>query len=238
MSFISAEDIGIQAVSHSRMKTHESCPRKAKYKFIDKLKEPGSPAMDRGLEIHKGLEEWCKFMLGREHDIDASTKIPSNGVYRTIREDLRALNKGQDKYKVEPELQVAFNKDWKIVDWFAPDTWMRVVFDFVAVSQCGNHMVLGDYKTGKVYDDHDDQADLYAVAGYYMGAASVDVKFYYVDQNTIQPYEYDRDELEALVAEIEARAEKVTSDRIFPTNPSWRCKYCHFRAENGGPCPH
>ena len=115
---------------------------------------------------------------------------------------------------------------------------MRVVFDFIGTSPDGNHMLLGDYKTGKVYDDHDLQADLYAVAGYIMGAASVDVKFYYIDQDMVQLYTYDREELEALTEVVEARALKVTSDRTYATNPSWKCKYCHFRKENGGPCVH
>ena len=238
MSFIKTEDIGIQAVSHSRMKTHEGCARKAKYKFIDKLKEPSNEAMDRGLEKHKELENWVNAVIGEP--FGGSGAIPRSGIYDRIRDHCAQdfWGKGSPKYDVKAEMQVAFNREWAMCDWFGPEAWMRVVFDAVGVSPCGNHIVLYDWKTGKVYDDHDEQANLYAVAGYYMGAASVDVKFFYLDQNIIQPYNYDREELEGLVKDIEARAEAVTSDRIFATNPSWRCKYCHFRRENGGPCAH
>lgn len=162
---------------------------------------------------------------------------PRGDVYDVIRGDISGFFK--DKYDVSPEAQVAFDKEWQVCDWFGANAWMRVVFDVVAKSKCGNHIFLGDYKSGKVYpEDHDQQADLYAVAGYYLGAASVDVAFYYLDAKQVQRYEYDREELESLVATVEARAEKVTSDRVFPTNPSWRCRYCHFRKENGGPCVH
>ena len=236
MSFIGESDVGIQAVSHSRMKTYESCPRKAKYKYIDKLKEPSNAAMDRGLQVHSNLEHWLLKRTGKEYEGDPV--LPREPVYSLIIEDIDGYMKGDPKYVMEAEKQVAFNKNWDVVGWFDTECWMRVVFDFIGSSPCGTHMVLGDYKTGKVYDDHDKQADLYAVAGYKMGARAVDVKFYYTDAGIVQPYTYDTDELEALVAEVEARADVVTSDRVFATNPSWRCKWCHFRRENGGPCAH
>lgn len=65
--FISVKDIGIQAVSHSRMKTHEGCPRKAMFKFIDKLKEPPNDAMERGLAMHQELENWLLAVKGEKY---------------------------------------------------------------------------------------------------------------------------------------------------------------------------
>ena len=234
MSFIDVKDLGIRAVSHSRMKTHEGCPRKAMYKFIDKLQEPGNDAMNRGLEVHKELENWLLCVNGKKYE--GTGTAPRGKVYDVIRGDVSDYSRY--RYEVNPEQQVAFDKEWNVCDWFGANAWMRVVFDLAATSPCKNHIFIGDYKTGKVYDDHDQQADLYAVAGYQMGAASVDVAFYYIDQNQVQRYTYDRDELEQLVSVVEARAAQVTEDRIFATNPSWRCKYCHFRKENGGPCVH
>jgi len=235
MSFISMEDVGITAVSHSRMKTHEGCPRKAKYKFIDKLKEPGNDAMNRGLEIHKQLEGWMvNGLKPKGGDYSDGVDIPRTGIYNRIRKDVARLKLGG--YSLQPELQAAYDKDWEPCSWFGPQAWMRVVYDYVATH--GTHHVLADYKTGKVYEDHDQQADLYALSAFKSGATAVDVVFYYIDQNTVQPYTYDPDELPALEEQVLARAEAVTSDRLYPTNFSWRCEYCHFRRENGGPCAH
>jgi hypothetical protein len=39
--------------SYSRLKVFESCPKKAEYAFIQRIKEPGNKAMDRGKDIHK-----------------------------------------------------------------------------------------------------------------------------------------------------------------------------------------
>ena len=238
MSFIKMEDVGIQAVSHSRMKTHEGCPRKAKYKFIDKMKEPGNEAMDRGLEVHKDYENWLIKFTGKE--CEGNGYLPNYAVSKQLEEDIKAVwhPEPDKRYDVQAEQQIAFTRNWELTSWFGQDAWMRVVLDYGAQSPDKAHMILGDYKTGKVYDDHDQQADLYALAGFKMGAERVDVKFYYCDQNLVQPYSYTIEELPGLVESVEARANIVTTDRNFPTNPSWKCRYCHFRRDNGGPCAH
>ena len=39
--------------SYSRLTCFEKCPKQAEFKFVKKIKEPGSAAMDRGKEVHK-----------------------------------------------------------------------------------------------------------------------------------------------------------------------------------------
>ena len=60
MSFASKIVRKITSWSFSRWNVYEECPAKAKYKFIDKLKEPGSAAMDRGTALHKQCEDFLK----------------------------------------------------------------------------------------------------------------------------------------------------------------------------------
>ena len=52
--------------SYSRLKVFESCPKKAEYAFIQRIKEPGNKAMDRGKDIHKMCEEYIR---GRYEEI-------------------------------------------------------------------------------------------------------------------------------------------------------------------------
>jgi CRISPR/Cas system-associated exonuclease Cas4 (RecB family) len=232
MTFIKMEDIGIQALSHSRMKTHEQCPRKAKYKFIDKLKEPSNEAMERGSTIHKELENWMIELLDKG---ESDVPIPSTGAYAAVQARVKELV--EEGYSISPESQVAFTREWEPCDWFAPNTWMRVVYDFVAVGP--DHVVVADYKTGKVYDDHEEQAKLYAMGCFHEhDVSSVEVVFYYLDQSSMQVYNYTRDDIYLLNVGILERANRVNMDRLFPTNPSYKCRWCHFRKENGGPCAH
>jgi CRISPR/Cas system-associated exonuclease Cas4 (RecB family) len=223
VSFIKMEDIGIQQLSHSRMKTHEQCPRKARYKFIDKLKEPSSEAMDRGSRVHKELEDWLAGELGT---LRSEVQVPTTGVYAAIRSKVAELI--ADGYDVSPERQAAFTVDWEPCPWFGPQVFMRVVYDWEAVKD--QHAVLCDYKTGKMYDDHEQQAKLYALGAFKEHKVNaVEVVFYYIDQCMMKVFKYTRDDEFGLQAGVMERANRVRMDRLFPTNPSWKCKYCHFR---------
>lgn len=219
----------IQQLSHSRMKTWEQCPRKAKYKFIDKLKEPGSEAMDRGLAVHKQIEEWIKG--------GCADKCPpaAAGRGRSIMGYISQANaNGAD---IHTELQVAVNADWKRTEWFGHDVYQRVVYDLLIIHE--DYAMVADHKTGKVYDDHEQQMELYAasVMSIY-GVDEVECVIFYLDQNHTQSCKYDSSNLDALKRRVDDRARVIMSDRTFATNPSYKCRWCHFRKENGGPCPH
>jgi len=247
-NFIDVKDIGINAVSHSRMKTHEGCPRKAMFKFVQKLKEPGNEAMNRGLAMHKELEDWVNLTLHNKHEEGDTVSIPRTKIYDKIRSDLAevmewAINRwgkmsNEREYLIFPEQQVAFDKEWLQCDWFGANAWMRVVYDLTAYSPDKKRWELWDYKSGKVYDDHDQQADLYALSAFKQGAEQVTVKFYYLDKDMVQPYHYDVSEVAGLLDTILSRAAAVTEDRTWATNPSWKCKWCHFQKAKGGPCVH
>ena len=46
--------------SYSRLSCFEKCPKQAEFKFVKRIKEPGSPAMDRGKDMHKLCEEYIR----------------------------------------------------------------------------------------------------------------------------------------------------------------------------------
>ena len=58
MSFDKLTEKKIKAWSFSRYDTYKQCPFKAKLRYIDKLKEPKSEAMERGSDIHKLCEDY------------------------------------------------------------------------------------------------------------------------------------------------------------------------------------
>ena len=51
--------------SYSRLSCFERCPKQAEFKFVKKIKEPGSPAMDRGKEIHGLCEDFIRGRLDK-----------------------------------------------------------------------------------------------------------------------------------------------------------------------------
>ena len=73
--------------SYSTWQTYNQCPRKAFYKKVRKLQEPGSPQMERGTQVHQlaqdyvegkadSLPEQAFFLAGTLDDVRANaTKL-------------------------------------------------------------------------------------------------------------------------------------------------------------------
>ena len=220
----------INAWSYSRWSTYDECPQRARFVYIDKLPEPGSQAMERGSQIHKTLERYVQ-------DSNAMCEIPHE--FGRLRGMARV-------YKVrgaKPEVQVAFNRAWQRVDWFSPDVYVRGIFDLVVVDN-GQAVVI-DYKTGKYRDSHEEQGELFALLAFlaYPATSSVRVEFWYVDAKPDERCRTERvykrvDWLDRLKEKWQRRGDEMTTAEDFPARPGQACRWCHFRAANGGQCRH
>lgn len=227
----------ISAWSYSRLATWRQCPFKAKLTMIDKLKEPTNDAMMRGANIHKKLEVYMKERGGR---------APKEaGPYKDM---LRTLKKDRHKYrKYATEMQVAFDREGRQVDWFARTVWLRGIFDLFILKSDTEALII-DYKTGKKRDEHVDQADMYAALFYLLykdvaaqlGAKDVlTVQFLYVDQDDTSATlnkTYSLEACELHWKRFEKMGDAMTSAVAFVAKQGPLCKWCHFRKDNGGPC--
>ncbi len=206
--------------SYSRYSVYKSCPFKAKCQYIDKIPTPSSPQMDRGNEIHKSLED---YVLGKS---------------KKLHPDVVFMKKRLNEYKsldAIPEEQVAYNRLWSNVDWFDKQTWLRVKVDLTYWD--GNIRKTIDYKTGKEYDSHRDQSDLYALSEFERTKAKdVDVEFIYLDIPKLVRYEYSRKEYPLLKKIWDARGEVITKDKVFKPKPGRHCSWCPFSNAKDGPC--
>lgn len=211
----------IQQWSFSRWKNYDTCPAKAKYLYVDKLKEPDGPAAERGRLIHKMAEDY------------------TNGVIKRLPVELGAFPeefKWLRKKKAECEKEWAFTRTWEPTDWFGADTWLRVKTDALVVT--GTSAVVIDHKTGKVYPEHKYQMSLYALATFIMQPTvdTVEARLLYLDKGTTDKEDYERSEIPLIIEAWEARIRALLVDDTFAPRPSYACKWCHFRKENGGPC--
>lgn len=224
----------IQAWSYSRLTTWVQCPFKAKLLMIDKLKEPSNEAMERGSSIHEMLE---RYMNGH---IAKSPKVA--GVYKDY---LKSLRKEKSTCEIfAAEMQVAFNKELKQVDWFAYDAWLRAIMDLY-IKYDNTKALIIDYKTGRKKDEHLEQADMYAAIFYLLNKDTfnsdgiLDVKFLYVDQPQLTDMlekSYNLSTCEKHLKRFLKMGEAMTKDKSFKKKPSNKCKWCYFRKSNGGPC--
>jgi len=215
-------DNPITAWSFSRLQLYEECPAKFYYRHIEKLEEPQAAPLLRGQEIHKDAERYLK----REDMLPAPTLMSFGACFRELRE-----------YKPMVEQQWAFNDRWKPTGWFAKDCWLRVVPD-AAVLYDDEAVMIVDFKTGKKWGDNADQMELFALAGFSMFPMvyEVETRLWYLDVGDEDVEVYEKKGIAKARKEWEDRVEPMFNDTKFLPRPNPKCKWCHFRRDNGGPC--
>jgi RecB family exonuclease len=242
--------VQIKAWSYSRFGTYSQCPRKAKYSIIDKMREPDHPAMINGSRVHaiagvviarelpKPDRDNAAFMPELKAVL-ASRKIPS--VLETFTEEFKYLQ----KVKAMVEQEWAFNEDWEVTDWFSSRAWLRIKVDccWLETTKDKNKtnrtvVHIRDHKTGKFSEDHALQRSLYALGGLLMfpDAAEVVAAHWYLDAGREEKESWQANQLEALKTYWLKKTKAMLSDTTFAPTPSDKCRYCHFRKSNGGPC--
>ena len=219
----------LKAWSFSRLNKYETCPRSAKYAYIDKVPEPKAPPLIRGSKIHKLGENYVKAAK--------PGRLPKElSQFRAEFKQLRADGG-------VAEQQWAFDKVWIASDWFGSDTWLRVVADahYFEHDNDGNAdtLVVIDYKTGKKKGDgaYEDQLALYATAGFCMFEVdTVRVELWFLDSGDIVEDTYKAREVPALKKRFEKRSARMLKDTTFAATPCFACNWCSFHAAKGGPC--
>lgn len=218
--------------SFSRWDCYQECPRKAKYKFIDKLQEPKTPALERGIMLHELAESYLR------------------GLTRVVPKDLRLITfqlKDLKKREAIPEAEHAFDKNWQPVDWFSKEAWCRVKADATILPSAKNPVIeTHDFKSGKSRIEnrvkYDLQLELYSLGGLIKHPASSKAisSLIFIDTGEsvqhLNPSEYLQKDVKALKKDWETRVKRMLNDTRFAPNPGNACRWCHFRKSNGGPC--
>lgn len=219
---------GVDAWSYSRYADYKQCPLRFKLKHIMKMKEPGSPAMQRGSDIHKEGEIYLK--ASRQ-----PKKVPAS--YQHFKEEMQQL------WSLKPmvEQQWGFTREWAPTGWFGRETWLRIVAD-AALLYDDNTADLIDFKTGRKYDTNEEQVELFS-AGIFMKFAHVEhvtTRLWYLDQPDDNEVirEYTRKDFESIRKDWEKKIVPMFKDKRFAPTPNEKCRFCAFSKNKGGPCPY
>ena len=134
------------AWSYTSLTGFETCPRRYYHTRVAKdIVEPASEAMTWGNTVHKALEERVR---------DGKPLPDALRHYEKYATKILAL-----PGEIHCEQQVALTRELQPCDWFAPDVWVRGVFDVVVVQD--RQVLICDYKTGRRKPDSD-QLELFA----------------------------------------------------------------------------
>jgi hypothetical protein len=205
--------------SYSRLSKYERCPAQAKYSYTIKRPYVQSLAAERGSDAHKTIENFLESKSDHLHEaIDP---------YMHVLTELKA-------HEPHVELQIAVNQNWEPADW--RHCWGRGGLD--AVYTDGPDVSIYEWKTGKMYADHDDQRRLYFLlaAAKWPHVMDFKIQSYYFDLGDKKTLEMTREELGPVREDFNARIHIMTSDDIMAPRPGYYCRWCDYAKSKGGPC--
>ena len=221
----------ITSWSFTRWDTWNKCPRKAYYRYVLKLPEPASEAAQRGRELHAQAEAVLQGITATPPDL--SPEWAAN------------LAEVRSKYDIdiETEVQLAFDKNWKQVEWFAKDTWLRVVFDALIVLP-GEVIVL-EHKSGKPRPtEHNLQTTLYLAAAQALvpdaTRYTTRINYFDIDYRDTASRSMHSATAPAALAQRKywnLNVAPMLADTLYPTKAGPLCRFCHLESRTMAPVP-
>lgn len=225
--------------SFSRYSLYRQCPAKFKYKVLDRLPEPSSPALDRGAAIHTQAEHYLK---GATRRLPAELKLFSD-TFKDLRKRVK-----QDDASVVVEDTWAFTQAWEPTRWDDwTNCWLRIKLDCAHV-EADDTLVVSDWKTGKaprqdLKQEYLEQLELYALGALltFKSITEVRPRLVYLDSGTVypdprMPVVYVPADVPALQRTWLKRVKPLFSDKIFAPKPNDKCCWCAYSRSKGGPC--
>lgn len=208
---------------------------------VQRLRAVYSNASERGTTIHLKGEGYLK------GDIPQPTKE-----YKGFKDEMKELK----RLGAVAELEMALDVNWEPCDYDQYNKTGKVMYRAkldasVVVEEDDSHvMYIIDYKTGKVYDDHEKQANDYAACAYehFPEVDKFVVEFWYLDQNTLgdSPFEYSRSAAKKLSQTLMKRCVKfagLSQTQLKKRTASEKnCARCVWRSDkqledgSDGPC--
>lgn len=227
--------------SFSRYSDYKTCPLKCRLKHIEKIKEPGSVHLERGIAVHNEAEAYVKGTLAKLPDSLKSFKDEFNKMRKMYKEK---------KLPMIVEDNWAFDIEWNETEWNNwAECWVRIKLDSAHYEE-GEVLYVTDYKTGKMSAyknaEYMEQLELYALAALLMTGAenpTIKPRLLYVDSGDQYPplgqeVTYTKADLKRLKGEWTKRVKPMMSDTNFPPRPNGTCGFCWYgqaKVAEGGP---
>lgn len=207
------------ATSYTQVSLYEKCPFAYHCRYKQRLVEPSSPALERGIKTHEICDRYLK------------------GDRKTLPKEIHpAARRYISKLKEMPgssEEFWHFDRNWNLVDdW----NWLVIKMDHYAMVS-DRAIRLTDFKTGKMYPTHKDQLSLYAVGGFSAYDCDiVEAVALYLDTGQSLVYKWKDSQYDTLADSWEYRIEQLEKETKFEMKPGYHCKWCAWRKSRGGPC--
>lgn len=205
------------------------CKFAYKCRYILQLKDsrPPAPAAQRGIETHKIIEEH----IDKGHPL-----TPELGKWQYAFNQLRS-----ESIALWPEYKISLTAEWTPTTW--DKAWIKMIIDLMADKPSG--VSVYDWKTGKEYDEHFEQKELYSIGimSKRPEVQEVSAVHVYLDLGKQTKRVYHRSQLSARRAQwdfraktMELRVSEGPNSGFWIQEPNFSCRWCAFSKASGGPC--
>jgi len=209
-------------VSFSRLQLFQQCPYRYYLRYVKKLPEPPSEALELGKAVHTAVE----LIHGGMPRWEAVNRAVQNAALPVSAAEVAALVRKADivSGKGEVEAEFMLNLDRNV--------WLYGLVDWIVLKNDG--AVITDWKTNRIEKDvlATFQLDLYAAAAFEVfGARKVMARYVFVRTGSVREKAFDAPPEEALVWAKETAAEiieKGEEEENFRPKYGFWCKHCPF----------
>ena len=204
-------------LSKSQMNTYLQCPQKWKFQYIDGKKSKGSPAMWRGIKIHKQIENFY-------NDDKADTSLIPN----FLKFEERRLEKcPKDAKYLKPIAQELAVKD--------EDLRIRGFIDAVYLNPKDDGVIIIDWKSGKYRPQNFSsyRFELAVYAELYRLQTGITPKYwgiYFVDADKLFFEEVKSVSVKAMYNKVKKVRDGIES-QDYHCKPGILCRWCDFNGE-------
>lgn len=236
------------AWSYSKLKNHESCPKRHYHVDIVKdWQEAESQALAYGNDLHEKLARAIGDYGGNKPDGSDAVPLPDSYKEMEILVQQRQARRTKMNARVMTELSLAMSSDFKPAPWFEdrrdatkPKPWYRAKVDVLTL--LGPVAIAEDWKTGKITEDNPQlRMTAMLIFAHHPQVQKVRTTFFWLKEDAETVEDVTREQQMSMWADIAPRVEKLriayqTPDPAvgFPAKPGYLCrKWCPVKT-----CPH
>lgn len=218
----------IKSITPTLLNVYLLCPKQYDEKYNKKsVKYEESEAAEFGKMIHSAAEQ--TLLTGEPLVTDA---VP---LMQASVETLEKI-KGDSRYTLHVEKELAITKGMKVTSWWGRDVWMKAKLDVLVEDHELKRNVIIDWKTGKVKPDRMQVLITSLCATVHTKYTQNDCAWVFVKHNQIIPESVDLRSMSAmddLMRNVKAY-ETACRDDHFPATPNFLCRsWCGVMN-----CPH
>ncbi len=241
-------------LSPSSAAAFDGCPRRWKFKYVDRLAEPSGQAAVVGTFAHTVLEHLCR--LAPEHRTQEQAKALARQLWPDIEadDDYQALELGDDEARAfrwqawlaiaglweleDPSTVEVVSTEQKVTATLGDVPFLGIID---RVDRLDGRLVVSDYKSGTLpgvrwRDDKIQQVMLYAAALDAVGDERPDrARLLYLGQRILDVHVTERrlDDATGQLGETWAGVTEACATDTFEARPGVLCGWCPFAIE----CP-